>query len=146
MPDCRFCFWRILSQTSVFLTQGLTRNYRKKVTLLSKIILDLDSTDDHTHGQQEFSFYHGYYRNHILHPLLIFDADTGDLVCAVLRPGNKGAASHIVPILKRVVEAIRQAVGTDVEIEIRADSGFATLLGSTSSVNVKRINSNMSSG
>ena len=55
-----------------------------------KIILDLDSTDDHTHGQQEFSFYHGYYRSHILHPLLIFDADTGDLVCAVLRPGNKG--------------------------------------------------------
>ena len=92
----------------------------------SKIILDLDSTDDHTHGQQEFSFYHGYYRNHILHPLLIFDAATGDLVCAVLRPGNKGAASHIVPVLKRVVEAIRQAVGTDVEIEIRADSGFAT--------------------
>ena len=92
----------------------------------SKIILDLDSTDDHTHGQQEFSFYHGYYRNHILHPLLIFDADTGDLVCAVLRPGNKGAASHIVPILKRVVEAIRQAVGPGVEIEIRADSGFAT--------------------
>ena len=35
MPDCRFCFWRILSQTSVFLTQGLTRNYRKKVTLLA---------------------------------------------------------------------------------------------------------------
>ena len=92
----------------------------------AKIILDLDSTDDHTHGQQEFSFYHGYYRSHILHPLLIFDADTGDLVCAVLRPGNKGAAAHIVPILKRVVEAIRQAVGTDVEIEIRADSGFAT--------------------
>ena len=77
-----------------------------------KIILDLDSTDDHTHGQQEFSFYHGYYRNHILHPVLIFDAATGDLVCAVLRPGNKGAASHIVPVLKRVVEAIRQAVGT----------------------------------
>ena len=34
MPDSRFCFWRILSQTSVFPTQGLTRNYRKKVTLL----------------------------------------------------------------------------------------------------------------
>jgi hypothetical protein len=92
----------------------------------AKIILDVDSTDDHTHGQQEFAFYHGYYRSHILHPLLIFDGDTGDLVGAVLRPGNKGAASHIVPIMKRVVEAIRQAVGTDVEIEIRADSGFAT--------------------
>jgi hypothetical protein len=86
----------------------------------------LDSTDDHTHGQQEFSFYHGYYRSHILHPLLIFDGQTGDLVCAVLRPGNKGAAAHIVPILARVIAAIRQQVGQEVEIEIRADSGFAT--------------------
>ncbi len=45
----------------------------------AKIILDVDSTDDHTHGQQELAFYHGYYRSHILHPLLIFDGDTGDL-------------------------------------------------------------------
>jgi hypothetical protein len=91
-----------------------------------KIILDLDSTDDPTHGQQELAFYHGYYRSHILHPLLIFDADTGELVCAVLRPGNKGAAFQIVPILKRIVKAIRQQVGQHVDIEIRADSGFAT--------------------
>ncbi len=36
-----------------------------------------------THGQQEFSFYHGYYRNHILHPLLfIFDAgETWSVPC-----------------------------------------------------------------
>ena len=113
-----------LMRLSRWLLRCYVRSLKKRRP--SKIILDLDSTDDHTHGQQEFSFYHGYYRNHILHPLLIFDADTGDLVCAVLRPGNKGAASHIGPILKRVVEAIRQAVGTDVEIEIRADSGFAT--------------------
>lgn len=92
----------------------------------AKIILDLDSTDDHTHGQQEFSFYHGYYRSHILHPLLIFDADSGDLLCAVLRPGNKGAAAHVVPILKRIVQLIRQQVGSAVAIEIRADCGFAT--------------------
>ena len=42
MPDSRFCFWRILSQTSVFPTQGLTRNYRKKVTLLPKADYDDD--------------------------------------------------------------------------------------------------------
>ena len=113
-----------LMRLSRWLLRRYVRSLKKRRP--AKIILDLDSTDDHTHGQQEFAFYHGYYRNHILHPLLIFDAATGDLVCAVLRPGNKGAASHIVPILKRVVEAIRQAVGTDVEIEIRADSGFAT--------------------
>lgn len=90
-----------------------------------KIVLDLDSTDDHTHGQQEFSFYHGYYRSHILHPLLVFDGETGDLLCAVLRPGNKGAAAHIVPVLRRIVAAIREAV-PGVGIEVRADSGFAT--------------------
>ncbi len=90
-----------------------------------KVVLDLDSTDDHTHGQQEFSFYHGYYRSHILHPLLIFDGTSGDLISAVLRPGNKGAAHQAVAVLRRVVAAIRKAL-PKVEIEVRADSGFAT--------------------
>ncbi len=93
-----------LMRLSRWLLRRYVRSLKKRRP--AKIILDLDSTDDHTHGQQELAFYHGYYRNHILYPLLIFDAATGDLVCAVLRPGNKGAASHIVPILKRV--AIRR--------------------------------------
>lgn len=112
------------------LSHWLVRRYVRSLKKSSrrKIILDLDSTDDHTHGQQEFAFYHGYYRSHILHPLLIFDAETGDLVCAVLRPGNRGAAAHVVPILRRIVGAIRKQLGGDVEIEIRADCGFATPL------------------
>ena len=89
------------------------------------VILDLDSTDDPTHGQQELAFYHGYYRCHMLHPLLIFDGQSGDLISAVLRPGNKGAAHRIVAVLKRVVKAIRKAL-PEVAILIRADSGFAT--------------------
>ncbi len=110
------------------LSRGFLQRYVRslKKRRPDQVILDLDSTDDHTHGQQEFSFYHGYYRNHILHPLLIFDAVTGDLVTVVLRPGNKGAASHIVPILKRIVKAMRREVGKELQIEIRADSGFAT--------------------
>jgi hypothetical protein len=90
-----------------------------------KIVLDLDSTDDPTHGQQELSFYHGYYRSHLLHPLLIFDGDSGDLISAVLRPGNKGAAHQAVAVLGRVVAAVRKAL-PKVQIEVRADSGFAT--------------------
>ena len=110
-----------LMRLSQWLLGRYVRSLKKRRP--SKIILDLDSTDDHTHGQQEFSFYHGYYRNHILQ--LIFDADTGDLVCVVLRPQQGGCLSH-----RAHSEAsrggIRQGVGTDVEIEIRADSGFAT--------------------
>ena len=63
--------------------------HRKK-SRPEKIILDIDSTDDVTHGQQEFSFYHGYYRG----SSAAADGETGDLVCALLRPGNQGAAAH----------------------------------------------------
>ena len=79
-----------------------------------------------THGQQELSFYHGFYREHIYHPLLIFDADTGDLITALLRPGNRGAASGVVSVLKRLVKKMRRRLGKKLDIEIRADSGFAT--------------------
>ncbi len=39
---------------------------------LEEIWLDLDATDDPTHGQQEGRFYHGYYREHCYLPLYIF--------------------------------------------------------------------------
>ena len=99
---------------------------RRKKSKPKKITLDVDSTADPTHGQQELSFYHGFYREHIYHPLLIFDADTGDLITALLRPGNRGAASGVVSVLKRLVKKMRRRLGKKLDIEIRADSGFAT--------------------
>jgi hypothetical protein len=107
-----------------WILEGYVQSLKKRRP--KRIVLDIDSTDDPTHGQQELAFYHGYYRSHILHPLLIFDGETGDLVCSLLRPGNKGAAGHIVPVLRRVVGAIRKQLGASVPIEVRADSGFAT--------------------
>ena len=55
------------------------------------VVLDIDTTDDPTHGAQQLSFFHGYYDHHIYHPLLIFDGE-GQLVSAILRPGNAHAA------------------------------------------------------
>lgn len=89
-----------------------------------RILLDADSTDDPTHGDQEGSAYHGYYRQHQYHPLLLFDGETDQLICAVLRPGTAHASHGIVAILKRVVSAIRTR-WPDVPIEFRGDSGFA---------------------
>jgi hypothetical protein len=88
------------------------------------IVLDLDGTDDPTHGQQEGSAYHGYFRQHMYHPLLIFDGDTEQLITAVLRPGTVHASHGVVAILRRVVAAIR-ARWPRVTIELRADAGFA---------------------
>jgi hypothetical protein len=90
----------------------------------TRIVLDLDSTDDPTHGAQEGTRYHGYYRQHMYHPLLIFDGDTDQLITAVLRPGNAHAGKGIVAILKRIVRAVR-AAWPGVLIAIRADAGFA---------------------
>ena len=42
--------------------------------------------------QQEGTAYHGYFRQHMYHPLLVFDGDTDQLVTAVLRPGNAHGA------------------------------------------------------
>ena len=43
---------------------------RERDGMPTHIVLDLDGTDDPTHGQQEGSAYHGYYRQHMYHPLL----------------------------------------------------------------------------
>jgi hypothetical protein len=88
------------------------------------VLLDLDGTDDPTHGDQEGSAYHGYYREHLYHPLLIFDGATDQLLSAVLRRGTVHASHGVVAILTRLVAALR-ARWPGVAIAIRADSGFA---------------------
>jgi hypothetical protein len=89
-----------------------------------KIVLDFDATDDPTHGDQEESYYHGYFEEHIYHPLLVFDGDTGQLISALLRAGNTHASRSTVALLKRLVGLLRSA-WPGVEVELRADAGFA---------------------
>jgi hypothetical protein len=90
-----------------------------------RIVLDLDGTDDPAHGAQEGVAYHGYYRQHMYHPLLVFDGDTGQPITVVLRPGNVHGSRFVVLVLRRLVRRLR-ARWPGVRIELRADSGFAT--------------------
>jgi hypothetical protein len=90
----------------------------------ARILLDLDSTDDPTHGHQEGSAYHGYYGQHMYHPLLVFDGDTQQLVTALLRPGTAHASRGVTGVLRVLVRALR-ARWPGVAVEIRADSGCA---------------------
>ena len=89
-----------------------------------RVLLDFDSTDDPVHGDQEGGYYHGFYEERILHPLLVFDGETNQLIAAILRPGNTHASRGALAILKRIVKKLREEWPT-VEIEIRADAGFA---------------------
>ncbi len=89
-----------------------------------KILLDFDATDDPVHGDQEGSYYHGYYHQHMYHPLLVFDGESGHLITALLRAGNTHASNSCVALLKRIVSRLRER-WPEVQIEIRADAGFA---------------------
>ncbi len=93
---------------------------------LEVLVLDIDGTDDPTHGQQELSFYNSYYDTTMFAPLLVFDQD-GRLASARLRGGNKHGAQFAAPLLERLIRAVRTRFA-DLPIFIRADSAFATAL------------------
>jgi Transposase DDE domain group 1 len=90
----------------------------------SHLVVDLDGTDDPAHGRQPEMAYHGFYRQHMYYPLLVFDGTTGQLITAVLRPGNVHGSRFVVLVLRRLLKRLRLA-WPQVTIELRADSGFA---------------------
>jgi hypothetical protein len=116
--DRKSCYRLALALGELYLHE------RERDGVPTHIILDIDGTDDPTHGQQEGSAYHGYYRQHMYHPLLVFDGQTHQLITAVLRPGNTHGSTGVIAVLKRVVRALR-ARWPGVTIELRMDSGGA---------------------
>jgi hypothetical protein len=104
-----------------FLNLYIHRNRKRKP---KRIILDMDGTDDPTYGNQQLTFFHGYYDQYMYHPLVIYDADTGELITSVLRAGNRHASYGVLSILKRIVPKLKEAFPR-AKIIIRGDAGFA---------------------
>jgi hypothetical protein len=88
------------------------------------VILDIDPSDDPTHGQQVLSFFHGYYDQHQYFPLFVFDGETGFPLAAWLRPGTVHASCGAVETLRPIVQALR-AAWPNVTILVRGDTGLA---------------------
>lgn len=88
----------------------------------SRIVLDIDATDDPVHGEQEGRFFHGYHGHYCYLPLYIFCGDF--LLCARLRPSNIDASAGVVEELERIVPQIRDR-WPEVSILLRADSDFS---------------------
>jgi hypothetical protein len=103
-----------------FLQHGYNKREAPK-----EILLDADATDDPCHGQQEFAFFHGKYGEHMYHPLFFFEAKTGALLSAQLRPGNASASAGIAAELERLVPIIKKRF-PNTQISYRADAGSAT--------------------
>ena len=88
------------------------------------ITIDVDGTDDPTHGNQQLSFFNGYYGQFMYNELFFHDGDTGQIILPVLRPGNSHSNKWFVSILKRIIVKIKAAYPT-IKITIRADGGFS---------------------
>src|SRR6266487_571774 len=67
---------RALVHANDLLSEQFIRLCGDQVRQRGEILLDLDSTDDPTHGQQQLSFFNGAYGQHMYHPMLIFARHT----------------------------------------------------------------------
>jgi hypothetical protein len=95
----------------------------------TRITIDLDPTDDPTHGQQEFTFFNGHYDTWCYLPLVAtvtFNAEAEQFaVAAVLRPGNAPAHRGARGLLRRLLRQLRAAFPT-AGFRVRLDGGFAS--------------------
>ena len=95
----------------------------------TRIIIDVDPTDDPTHGQQEFTFFNGHYDTSCYLPVVAtvtFNAEAEQYaVAAVLRPGNAPAKLGAIGLLRRLFKTLRAAFPSAV-LRVRLDGGFAS--------------------
>jgi hypothetical protein len=94
-----------------------------------RITIDLDPTDDPTHGAQQLTFFNGHYDSWCYLPLLTFltfnDEREQYLCAAVLRPGNAPATRGALGLLRRLLPLLRLAF-PKARFLVRLDGGFAT--------------------
>jgi len=94
-----------------------------------RITIDVDPTDDPTHGQQEFTFFNGHYDTWCYLPVVVTvtfnDEPEQYTVAAVLRPGNAPASRGAIGLLRRLFRQLHAAF-PGASLRVRLDGGFAT--------------------
>lgn len=89
------------------------------------LTFDIDTFDDPTHGDQQLTFFHGFYGQYQYQPRAITCAENDQVVMVALLFGTASPALAIGDDLKYLVTRLRE-VWPGLRILIRADSGFAT--------------------
>ena len=90
----------------------------------NEILIDLDSTNSQTYGEQYGSNYNSHYAANGYHPLVAFDSLTGDFIKAELRDGNVYTSRQVNRFLRPVLKSCEKKYPLMSRF-IRADSGFA---------------------
>ena len=107
----------------------IERHRRRLQGRARRITIDLDPTDDLTHGAQQLTLFNGHYGGWCYLPMLgflSFDREAEQYLCAaVLRPGKAVAADGTLGLLCRLLPLLRAAFPR-ARFLVRLDGGFAT--------------------
>jgi len=107
----------------------IERHRRRLQGRARRVTIDLDPTDDPTHGAQQLTFFNHHYDTYCYLPVvgfLSFDEEPDQyLVTAVLRPGNAHGSVGAIGILRRLIQRVKKAF-PGARIRVRLDGGFAT--------------------
>jgi hypothetical protein len=120
---------RMLLAMSAALADTVIARHRRRRRRVRLITIDLDVTEDQTHGAQQLTFFNGFYDHWCYLPLvgtLTFDDEARQyLVAAVLRPGNAAGTAGAVSLLQRLLPKLRRTF-RGARLRVRLDAGFAT--------------------
>ena len=88
-----------------------------------RITLDIDTMDDPTHGQQQLTFFHGYYKQYQYLVRYVTCAENDMVVLPQLLFGDAHAKLGAIDQLHTIIMRLRERF-PDTVIHIRADSAF----------------------
>lgn len=96
---------------------------------VKRITIDLDPTEDRTHGAQQLSLFNGHYDSWCYLPILAFvtfdKEPEQQLVAAILRGGRAPATLGAEALLRRLLPRLRKAFPR-ARLRVRLDGGFAS--------------------
>lgn len=116
------------------LTAAVLERQRERRKNVRRITLDVDPTDDTTHGEQQLSFFNTHYDSWCYLPLLAFatfhdqrnrEEPERYLLAALLRRGNAAATLGFAGVVRRLVRRLRESF-PEARIRVRLDGAYAT--------------------
>ncbi|MGH2372047.1 MAG: IS1380 family transposase [bacterium] len=112
--------WRTLVRLQAALIDQFCDSWAK---IPARIELDIDDTWDAVHGGQQLALFNAHYDGYGFLPIHIYEASSGKLVAAILRPGKPPSGQEVRKILKHVIRRIRRH-WPKVAILVRGDGHY----------------------
>jgi len=112
---------RLIDLMIDFGVQRVKRQHRGRIP--ERVTIDLDPTDDPTHGRQQLALFHGFYDQHQYFPMIVSEPTTRHVFIAWLRHGRAPAALGAEDDIERIAAAFRR-VSPKTRLHVRGDTSL----------------------